>query len=131
MNDYRWVFRNSQKFRLNAINAYKVIAKIVKNGDSIPEIVSYVVNDSTLLDKIEGNYKLKESTGKWANNLKITIDDGLIILNSERFSNEKCYFLKNRMFYIDDIILDFHKIELGEFSISGNIEGKATYTKMD
>ena len=131
MNDYRWVFRNSQKFRVNAINAYKVIAKIVKNGDSIPEIVSYVVNDSTLLDKIEGNYRLKESTGKWENNLKTTIDDGLLILNSERFSNAKCYFLKNRMFYIDDMIFDFHKIELGEFSISGNIEGKATYTKMD
>ena len=40
-------------------------------------------------------------------------------------------FPKNRMFYIDDMIFDFHKIELGEFSISGNIEGKATYTKMD
>lgn len=130
MNDYRWVFRNSQKFRVNAINAYKVIANIVKNGDSIPEIVRYVVNDSTLLYKIEGNYRLKESTGKWANNLEITIDDGLLILNSERFSNAKCYFLKNRMFYIDDMIFDFDKIELGEFSISGNIEGKATYTKM-
>ena len=34
MNDYRWVFRNSQKFRVNAINAYKAIAKIVKNTDS-------------------------------------------------------------------------------------------------
>jgi len=131
MNDYRWVFRNSQKFRVNAINAYKVIAKIVKNGDSIPEIVSYVVNDSTLLDKIEGNYRLKESTGKWENNLKTTIDDGLLILNSERFSNAKCYFLKNRMFYIDDMIFDFDKIESGEFFMTGNIEGKATYTKID
>lgn len=131
MNDYRWVFINSQKFRINAINAYKDIAEIVKNADSIPEIVSYGVNDSTLLDKIEGNYKLKESTGKWADNLKITIDDGLLILNSKRFSNAKCYFLKNRMFFIDDMIFDFNKIDSGEISISGNIEGKATYTKMD
>jgi len=131
MNDYRWVFMNSQKFRINAINAYKAIAKIVKNGDSIPEIVSYVVNDSTLLDKIKGNYRLKESTGKWTNNLKITIDDDLLILNSERFSNTKCYFLKNRMFYIDDMVFDYDKIESGELYVSGNILGKATYTKMD
>jgi hypothetical protein len=131
MNDYRWVFRTSQQFRINAINAYKAIAKIVKNGDSIPEIVSYVVNDSTLLNKIQGNYRLKEGVGKWANNLKITSDDGLLILNSEKFSNAKCYFLKNRMFCINDIIYDFDKIESGEFSLSKNIEGKATYTKMD
>jgi uncharacterized membrane protein YgaE (UPF0421/DUF939 family) len=131
INDFRWVFRQSQSFRVNAINAYKVIADIVKNGDSIPEIVSYVANDLTLLNKIAGNYKLKESTGKWADNLKITIVDGLLILNSERFSNAKCYFLKNRMFYIDDMIFDFNKIDSGEFSISGNIEGKAIYTKMD
>ena len=111
MNDYRWVFRQSQRFRVDAINAYKSIAKIVKNGDSIPEIVSYVVNDSTLLDEIKGNYRLKESTGKWANSLRITIDDGLLILNSGRFSNVKCYFLKNRMFYINDMIFDFDKIE--------------------
>lgn len=131
MNDYRWVFRNSQKFRVNAIKAYNSIAKIVENKDSSPEIVNYAVNDSMLLNKIEGNYRLKESMGKWANNLKITIDDGLLTLNSERFSNVKCYFLKNRMFHIDDIIYDFDNIESGEFSISGNIEGKATYTKMD
>ena len=131
MNDYRWVFRNSQKFRVNAINAYKAIAKIVNNTDSIPDIVSYVVNDSTLLDKLKGNYRLKESTGKWVNNIKITVDDGLLILNSERLSNAKCYFLKNRMFYIDDMIFDFDKIESGEFFMTGNIEGKATYTKID
>jgi len=131
MNDYRWVFRNSQKFRVNAIKAYNSIAKIVENKDSSPEIVNYAVNDSMLLNKIEGNYRLKESMGKWANNLKITSDDGLLVINSERFSNAKCYFLKNRMFYIDDMIFDFDKIESGEFSISGNIEGKATYTKMD
>ena len=131
MNDYTWVFRNSQKFRVNAINAYKAIAKIVKNTDSIPDIVSYVVNDSTLLDKLKGNYRLKESTGKWVNNIKITVDDGLLILNSERLSNAKCYFLKNRMFYIDDMIFDFDKIESGEFFMTGNIEGKATYTKID
>jgi len=131
INDYRWVFRNSQIFRINAINAYKAIAKIVKNGDSIPEIVSYVLNDSKLLDKIKGNYRLKEGIGKWANKLEITSDDGLLILNSEKFSNAKCYFLKNRMFCINDIIYDFDKIESGEFSLSKNIEGKATYTKMD
>ena len=131
MNDYRWVFRNSQKFRVNAINAYKAIAKIVNNTDSIPDIVSYVVNDSTLLDKLKGNYRLKESTGKWVNNIKITVDDGLLILNSARLSNAKCYFLKNRMFYIDDMIFDFDKIESGEFFMTGNIEGKATYTKID
>lgn len=131
MNDYRWVFRQSQKFRVNAINAYNSIAKIVENKDSIPEIVSYVINDSTLLNKIEGNYKLKESTGKWTNNLKIISNGGVLILNSERYSTTKCYFLNNRMFYIDDMIFDFDKIESGEFSISGNIEGKATYTKMD
>ena len=74
---------------------------------------------------------MKESMGKWANNLKITSDDGLLVINSERFSNAKCYFLKNRMFYIDDMIFDFDKIESGEFSISGNIEGKATYAKID
>jgi len=131
MNDYRWVFRQSQSFRVNAINAYKAIADIVKDGDSIPEIVSYVANDSTLLNKIASNYKLKESTGKWADNLKITIVDGLLLLNSERFSNAKCYFLKNRMFYINDMIFDFNKIDSGEFSISGNIEGKAIYTKIN
>lgn len=131
MNDYRWVFRQSQKFRINAINAYKAIAKIVNNGDSIPEIVSYEVNDSTLLYNIVGNYKLKEGVGKWANKLEITSDDGFLILNSEKFSNAKCYFLKNRMFCINDMIYDFDKIESGEFSISKNIEGKATYTKMD
>jgi hypothetical protein len=131
VNDYRWVFRQSQRFRINAINAYKAIAKIVKNSDSIPEIVSYVLNDSTLLGKIKGNYRLKESTGKWANKLEITSDDGLLILNSEGFSNAKCYFLKNRLFHVNDIILDFDKIESAEFTISGNISGKTTYTKMD
>ena len=29
MNDFRWVFRQSQRFRIDAINAYKAIAKIV------------------------------------------------------------------------------------------------------
>lgn len=131
MNDYKWLLIQSQRFRINAINAYKAIAKIVKNEDSIPKIVSYVVNDSTLLDKIKGNYRLKESTGKFTNNLKITSDEGLLILNSERFSNVKCYFLKNRIFHVDDIIYNFDKIESGEFSIRRNILGKATYTKID
>lgn len=131
MNDYRWVFRQSQIFRIDAINAYRAIAKIVKNEDPIPEAVTYIVNDSVLLANIKGKYRLKESTGTWSNNLEITIDDGLLILNSDRFSNAKCYFLKNRMFNVDDLIFDFKKIELGEISISRNIEGKATYTKID
>lgn len=131
MNDYRWVFRQSQHFRIDAINAYKAIAKIVKNEDSIPEIVSFKLNDSTLLDKIKGHYKLKEGTREWSNNLGITIKDGLLLINFERFSNAKCYFLKNRMFHIDDIIFDFDKIESGEFTISGNIQGKATFAKID
>ena len=131
MNDFRWVFRQSQRFRIDAINAYKAIAKIVKNEDSIPEAVTYIVNDSVLLAKIKGNYRLKESTGIWSNNFEITSDDGLLIFNSERNLNKKCYFLINRMFNVDDLIFDFKKIEFGEISISGNIEGKATYTKID
>jgi len=131
MNDYKWLFMQSQRFRINAINAYNSISKIVKNEDSIPEFVTYVVNDSTLLNKIKGKYKLKESKGKWTNNIEISIEDRLLILNSERLSNAKCYFLKDRMFYIDDIIFDFAKIESGELSISKNIEGNAIYIKID
>lgn len=131
MNDYRWVFIQSQRFRIDAINAYKAIAKIVENEDSIPETISYIVNDSILLANIKGKYRLKESTGTWSNNLEITITDGLLILNSDRFSNVKCYFLISKMFNVDDLIFDFKRIELEEISISGNIEGKATYTKID
>ena len=98
MNDYRWLFRQSQQFRFDAINAYNAISKIVKNEDSIPEIVSFVASDSALLLKIAGNYRLKESTGKWSNNIEITIDDGLLIFNSERYQNTKCRFLKNGFF---------------------------------
>ncbi len=131
VNDYRWVFRQSQRFRINAINAYKDIAKIVKNEDSIPEIVSYISSDSTLLQKTVGIYRLKESVGNWSNNLEITSEDGLLLVSSEKFSNAKYYFLKNRLFNYNDIIFNFDKIESGEFTLSKNIEGKATYTKID
>ncbi|MFH4964626.1 hypothetical protein V8G69_06435 [Gaetbulibacter sp. M235] len=129
MNDYRWVFRRSQRFRIDAINSYKAIAKIVKNEDSIPDVVSYITNDSTLLNKIEGNYSLKKSNANWPKNLEITSKDGLLIISSEKFSNAKYYFIKNRLFYYNDIIFDFENIESGELSMSQNINGKAIYTK--
>jgi hypothetical protein len=131
INDFGWVFRQSQHFRIDAINAYKAIAKIVKNEDSIPEIVSYKLNDSILLDKIKGHYSLKERIGKWPNNIELTVNDGILIFNSERFQNAQCLYLKNRFFCFHDTIFNFDKIESGELSISDNIGGKATYTKID
>ena len=93
--------------------------------------MSYKLNDSILLDKIKGHYGLKESIGKWPNNIELTVNDGILIFNSERFQKAQCLYLKNRFFCFHDTIFNFDKIESGEFSISKNIEGKATYTKVD
>jgi hypothetical protein len=131
MINIRNVLRVSNAYRIDAINTYKKIEELTESNDSIPEFINFLLKDTTLINEIVGNYVLTESIGSgWSDEVFITREGNQLFINDKDNKNLKCYLHKESIYFFarGTKILNFNK--MNEFTISRNIQGKATYTKM-
>ena len=134
MNDRRNVFSQSKHYRIDAINLYLKIAEQLKQTDSIPEIVTYISKDTTLLNEIVGHYELKERIGNYfPTNLEVSYQNGKLKRVDENGDSTDLYWHKDTIFFMGELsgILVFNKYKKGELYISAAIHGNATYVKKE
>jgi hypothetical protein len=133
MNDRKNIIVLSRNHRIAAIEAYNKINELTESTDSIPKIVALESKDTSFLNNIVGNYKIKDSIGvRWAKNIKI-INKGNKIHFVDKYRDRELIYNKESNFLLKGTIIyvQFNKPKKGALFISRNINGNATYIKIE
>lgn len=133
INDRDNLFSISQRYKERAITTYLKISELIESTEPLPEEISNTSVDSTLINEIVGTYKLKERTGRFGTdevNFIAEENDIYFVFRDRKF---KLIWHKNSIFRIDGgtIYLNFKPSKKGELFASDNLEGNATYMKIE
>jgi hypothetical protein len=133
MNDRSNTFSLSQRYSLRAIETYHKIIELTSSTDSIPRVLALEPENSSFLNNMIGNYKLKDSLNlNWPIGLKtiqITKEGNRLNLVSENGERE-LRFHKGFIFSLGTSrYIQFNSPKDGELFFSGNVRGHRTYIK--
>jgi len=135
MEDRQNVFRHSQMVKVIAIDLYKKIHETLEGTDTIPEIVNYVCPDTTLLNRIVGKYRLKESINdRWSDHCELHVEDGELYYNSEFDDDKKLLWHGGTNFFrgfgsTAYVIFDWK--EEGDLYLGVGVNTSALYERVD
>ena len=117
MNDRGNVFRMSNRYKINAVKAYKKIAMMLPNNDSIPKSITLKNKDNINENKLIGTYRIRDSLGQgFAKKIKVSQLKNQIYLKWDAGSKYK---------------LDWHKEFIYFFNGSRNVNGIYNFNKSD
>ena len=135
MNDINNTFSQSQSYSSSAIEAYHKIKDLTKSANSIPKLLTLESEDTTLLNNMVGNYKLKDSLDlNWSKNLEniqITKEGNKLNFIFKNGDVLALPYHKESIFLIDGSswYVQFNTPKEGELFLSGNTRGHRTYIK--
>jgi len=136
MQDRRNIFGRSNEYRVKAIEVYDKIDQLLNNTDSIQKIETLESKGKTFINDIVGNYQRKDSLGVFPlarKKIEITFEDGKLYFANQNRKRELIYCDESN-FIVElagGVYVQFNKPNEGELYISKNINGNATYTKVE
>jgi len=116
MNDLVNLFRDTNEFRIGAIDIYKEIERLLGNKDSIPKHMNYELEDIEKRKTFEGNYKMVKITPKNSKNkdvvFKVAYNNGLklYIKNNSEETIVPLYWYKGNTFLSVGNIITFDEL---------------------
>ena len=148
-NDARHYFNEKKefilrviRFKIDAIDAYKEIAKVNNSDIPIPEHVNYTFPDPDILSQFAGDYQIEyEEIDDGGDKCKFLIEENQLkwhyaykdVNYNEEF-NVPLYWHKNKMFfnYSVALIWEFGKTNEGNMRLTHRVNGsKNQYIKID
>jgi hypothetical protein len=135
MEDRRNIFGRTIDHRTKAIEVYNKINELIENVDSVQKIETLESKGKIFLDDIVGNYRIKDSLVYFPlakKNIKITFEGGKLYFANQNRQRELIYYNESN-FVVKGlgVYVQFNKPKEGELFISKNINGNATYTRVD
>jgi hypothetical protein len=136
MQDRRNIFGRSNEYRIKAIEVYDKINQLINNTDPVQKIKTVDSKGKIFLDNIVGNYQRKDSLGVFPlarKNIEITFEDGKLYFANKNRKRELIYCDESNFIVegVGAVYVQFDKPNEGELFISKNINGNATYTKVE
>lgn len=134
MNDRANTFGQSQRYSSSAIETYHKIKDLTESTDSIPKVLALEPEDTTFLNSMVGNYKLKDSLDlNWPKDLKtiqVTKEGNRLNLIFEDGDDRELQYHKDSIFLLSGSwYIQFNTPEEGELFFSANVRGHRTYIK--
>jgi hypothetical protein len=129
-NDRGNIFSISNKYKIDAIKAYKEIALLLPNGTIIPEIISFKNKDNEKENKLIGTYHIIDSLGQ--NNgkqIKVSKIENQLYLKLDDLDKFKINWQKEFMYFTDSgfNIYNFNKSDT--LIVRADITGNAVYVR--
>ena len=114
LNDARNLSGAACKYRKNAIDAYRAIARVLGNKDKIPDYISYTIRNKKVVDRYVGSYRqfYGPPHTEMGNRIEIT-KSGNQLFFTAKTTNEKIpiYYFRNSTFFFanDPKLINFGK----------------------
>ncbi len=124
MNDQRNLSRAACKYRKNAIDAYRAIARVLGNTDKTPDYISYTLKDKKVISRYMGWYQQVSGPThtEIGDRIEITNNGDQLFFASKTTNKIPIYYFKNATFFFvnDPKLITFNKT--GELKvIDGNL----------
>jgi hypothetical protein len=128
-NDRINIFKVSNQYRIEAVETYNSIVKLLNNKVSSPEIISLINKDPIMEDKLIGTYSIIDSIGiGQGKQIKISKKENHLYLNRDHSYNMKLYWHKDFIYFQDGgLVLNFNKTDT--LIINNVSSGKAIFIK--
>jgi hypothetical protein len=130
INDRGNIFSTSNRYKIDAIKAYKEIALLLPDTDTIPEIISFKNKDGKKENKLIGTYHIIDSLGQnKGKQIKVSKIENQLYLKLDDLDKFKINWQKEFIYFTDSgfDIYNFNKSDTLIFR--GDITGNAVYVR--
>jgi len=128
-NDRTNIFKVSNQYRIDAVETYNSIVKLLNNKVSRPEIINLINKGTIMEEKLIGTYSIRDSIGiGWGKQIKINKKENHLYLKRDHSDNMKLYWHKEFIYFQEGgLVLNFNKTDT--LIINDVSSGKAIFIK--
>ncbi len=121
MNDYRDLFDITIKYKVDAIDAYKKIAKLIESEKKLPEYVNYSLNNPEILTQLAGHYQPKKHNQHLLDELDFSVQKNQFFIGNIETKIELIWH-KNLLFFVKGML------ETGTYNFDISNDGQITFS---
>jgi len=128
-NDRSNIFKISSQYRVDAIEAYNSIVKLLNIKVTTPETIGLINKDTIMENKLIGTYIIRDSIGiGWGKQIKIDKKENHLYLKFDHSDKMKLYWHKEFIYFHKvGLVLNFNKADT--LIINDVSSGKAIFSK--
>jgi hypothetical protein len=129
-NDRVNIFSISNRYKIDAIKAYKEIAMLLPNKNSIAEIISFKNKDSNKENKLIGTYRIIDSLGQnRRKQIKVSKIDNELYLNRDDLDTYKLNWQKEFIYFSESGFDIYNLNKPDTLIVRGDMTGNAVYVR--